>query len=207
MHRRGSVWTDVSRGLAPSGIAAVLVACGGATVQGADVDAAAGRDTSSDADGGEAASDASCFVGVSNPDLSCAVDTDCVWVAPGDYCQPQCCRDATLLVNASGAMQFKAALAETPIGSGAVFDPDDCSCLFIALPRLCCREGTCMADCVGPADTLAACADAGGTCAVAWPGTTNEGCGQCNGCSSGGLGPAQSCAYDDEVCCVPCHCP
>src|SRR5580692_6095243 len=58
----------------------------------------------------------------------------------------------------------------------------------------CCRHGVCQigSACFSPADTLPACADAGGACS---PFVTE--------CGSQGAGPPDSCAYPDEMCCLP----
>jgi hypothetical protein len=122
-------------------------------------------------------------------DQSCTTDMDCVAVTAGYYCAPGCgCDPIGISKNALG--DFNAAVAQTRVGSGAV-EGADCSCPLELGP--CCIGGTCQANegCFSlPADTLPACADAGGTCSRF-----------VGGCGSLGQGPPDSCAYPDETCC------
>lgn len=156
-----------------------------------------------DVDGG---SDGNCLFEASGYDQSCAVDTDCTAVTPGNYCAADClvqCSAGAVPVNNQAASTFRAAVANTPVGSGAL--RVNCGCpIFRLVPFPCCRSGSCTWDCTADADTLATCADAGGTCTFAGPGASLMPCGTCNGCRQpGGVGPSNSCAHSDEVCCLP----
>lgn len=174
--------------------------CGGATTGngldasgGADDRAEVTADSSSDKTPEDAAIDAGadaysgpCTISTSSYDQSCHVDTDCASVTTGNYCGTGClCGVGT--INAVALAQFKAAVAKTPVGSGAVRG-GDCPCAVMAGP--CCRQGQCSTDCLSSSDTLPACADADGFCVLT----------PTNGCSR--LGPANSCAYPDEICCL-----
>jgi hypothetical protein len=78
---------------------------------------------------------------------------------------------------------FAQAFASKASGTGC-----GCPCESGAL----CRSGKCQAAFCGPppADTLPACADAGGRCAYSANTTCN------------GMGPPDACAYSDEFCCL-----
>ncbi len=119
----------------------------------------------------------------SNYDQSCTTDTDCMAIGEGNACSlvgP--CPSAA--INKGAYSQYQSDVAQTPCyglsgcpsGSGP-----------------CCRHGTCglNAACYSAADTLPACADAGGTCQPF-----------VSGCGSMGAGPPDACAYSDETCCL-----
>jgi hypothetical protein len=169
---------------------------GGTTVDGAgeraNVDASNdGPSVEGSGDGGPDAESDGCTVSASNYDQSCTVDTDCVEVSSGDYCSAATCQCGGSVVNVGALAQFRADVSKTPLGSGALMSLP-CGCPLAAGP--CCRQGMCKAgfgeDCSSPADTLAACVDAGGTCR---PSALYGGCNQ---------GAPDACAYSDEVCCV-----
>lgn len=128
------------------------------------------------ADGGEHP------IQASNYDQSCMTDLDCVAIAEGNACSliDPC---ANAAINKGALAQYQSDIAQVPCfelaGCPAEFGP-------------CCRHGSCQTDaCYSAADTLPACADAGGACA---PFVTQ--------CGSKGAGPAGSCAYPDEMCCL-----
>jgi hypothetical protein len=133
------------------------------------------------------ASSGPCTFSADAYDLSCATDTDCVAVSPSYYCSPAQCGCSAIAISRSALPEFNAAVAKTPLGSGAV-QGVDCGCPVFA-DGMCCVNGMCQSVC--PSDTLAACADAGGFCA---PDEIS--------CGSGGLGPPDSCARTNEKCCV-----
>ena len=122
----------------------------------------------------------------SSYDQSCTVDTDCTGVTSGDYCGGLCTLCLAAAINTAALGEFNADIAETPVGSGEAA-PCPCPRATVA----CCRNGACTADCVAPSDTLPDCADAGGTCVL------NPACD-----AAIGTGPANSCAYADEICCL-----
>jgi hypothetical protein len=131
-----------------------------------------------------------CMISASNYDQSCNVDTDCWEVSSGDYCSA-ICRCGTSAINVEALAQFNADVSKTPRGSGALGNVS-CYCPFLWGP--CCRQGKCVGErgaCLSPADTLPACADAGGMCVL----------GANSICGTGG--PPGACAYADEVCCLP----
>jgi hypothetical protein len=124
----------------------------------------------------------------SSYDTSCAVDTDCVEVGQVASCPASACDGCNeSAVNQSAVASYKSALAKVlasvPSGQG-------CGCPCDPGFAVC-RAGKCQAAGCGPtpSDTLAACADAGGTCSYA----ANTTCMH--------QGPADACAYSDEVCC------
>lgn len=132
---------------------------------------------------------ASCMIEASNYDQSCTVDSDCATVSSGDYCLPGCfCGGSTINVGALSQWQadVAAALAHQ---SGSV---EVCGCPVYGAP--CCRQGKCLGGlsngCSSAADTLPACADAGGSCYLA------------TGLVCGTPGPPDACAYSDQVCCL-----
>jgi hypothetical protein len=129
-----------------------------------------------------------CMISASNYDQSCNVDSDCVQVSAGDYCSAATCTCGGSAINVGSMAQFNAAVAKTPLGSGALDSVRvvcGCPCESGAV----CRSGKCQAAfCGAPsADTLPACADAGGQCAYSMNTTCN------------GTGPPE-CAYSDECC-------
>jgi len=124
----------------------------------------------------------------SNYDQSCATDSDCVPVAEGTRCHPGgggwC---PTAAIRTSALAQYQA----------DVFKSSANACIALGFcPNYagpCCHAGTCRMNqgCVAsPADTLPACADAGGSCSTF------------SGCGVKGAGPPDSCAYSDEMCCL-----
>ncbi len=121
-------------------------------------------------------------VQASNYDESCTTDMDCVAIGEGNACSliSPC---ANAAINKGALVRYQSDIAQTPCfalaGCPAQFGP-------------CCRHGSCqMNTCYSAADTLPACADAGGACA---PFVTQ--------CGSKGAGPSDSCAYPDETCCL-----
>jgi hypothetical protein len=145
----------------------------------------------SSSDGAPDVDDRTCVISASNYDQSCTVDSDCVEVTSGDYCNAALCRCGGSVINVGAQAQFRADVLKTPIGSGALMGAT-CGCAVPAGP--CCRQGMCKAgfgqDCSSPADTLAACVDAGGTCR---PSALYGVCPE---------SPPGACAYADESCCV-----
>jgi hypothetical protein len=132
-----------------------------------------------------------CIIAASNYDQSCNVDSDCVEVSSGDYCSPTTCTCGGSAINVKAMAEFNADVANTPLGSNTLSEAVVCGCPLPGGP--CCRSGVCQSgfgDCSSPADTLPACADAGGTC---MPVVLYGEVAQCH------PGP---CAYADEVCCV-----
>jgi hypothetical protein len=127
-----------------------------------------------------------CTISASSYEQSCTVDTDCTTVTSTDYCSANCLCGGSA-INVGALAQFNEDTAKTPLGSGALGGAA-CPCAPALGP--CCRGGTCSATCFSPADTLPACADAGGTCLLG----TNSICSK--------PAPAGACAYSDEVCCV-----
>jgi hypothetical protein len=158
-----------------------------------DASSEASPDASTDASTGspDARAEASndpCIINASDFDQSCIQDTDCVEVTSGDYCVLRClCGLDT--INQAALVQFNEAVGNTPLGSGRLGTAPGCPC--VVLPGPCCRHGTCTYDCESTDDTLPACADAGGTCALVFPGGS---------CFKNG--PPNSCAYSDEKCCL-----
>jgi hypothetical protein len=130
------------------------------------------------ADGGEQP------IQASNYDQSCTTDIDCVAIGEGNACSLiSPCPNAAINKGALG--RYQSDIAQAPCyelaGCPAEFGP-------------CCRHGSCQMDTcysTATADTLPACADAGGACAPF--------VGQCG---SNGAGPPDSCAYPDETCCL-----
>jgi len=159
---------------------------------GSSLDANTFADASADVDGQV------CALAASNYDQSCVVNTDCAIVRLGDYCDPTICFSAGVLgaINTGALAQFNADVAKTPIGSGAVQPPTNCSgAASTDYPEGCCVAGKCQFSPVTcPSDTLAACSEAGGACSrhVA---AVRE-------CGSAGQGPPGSCAQPDETCCL-----
>jgi hypothetical protein len=142
--------------------------------------AACGGQTSADTDAG------ACMIVASNYDLSCTSDSDCAGIIEGNFCESQCLCGANSAISVAAMAQYDADFAKTPIGTGAV-KTLDCGCIETGPPSyLSCRGGKCEFYSVPPSDTLAACADAGGTCQMG------------RACYNG---PPNSCAYPDEVCC------
>jgi hypothetical protein len=87
-----------------------------------------------------------CMIQASNYDQSCAVDSDCVMVTSGDYCDAGTptaheCFCGGSAINVDAQPQFSADVAKTPIGSGAVQIPGPCGCP--PQLRTCCQAGKC----------------------------------------------------------------
>jgi hypothetical protein len=156
----------------------------GAMQPDADLFVAPSSDAGTDLDAGPCT-----LVVASDYDQSCAVDTDCIQVAEVPACpvSPMLCYNCAMAtINGSAMASYRAAFSAVV---GAATGPL-CNCPEIGFP--CCRSGMCKANCfVEPADTLPLCADAGGLCA--FPARF--------GCPSGAEGPADACAYPDEICC------
>ncbi|MGO9838206.1 MAG: hypothetical protein ACLP1X_28840 [Polyangiaceae bacterium] len=173
---RSSAPVDVS-----GRVVAVLAACsslawgcGGTTTGSGAADASSGSEPCS-------------VVLASDYDQSCTVDTDCTLVGEVPSCPAEACDGCTLWAINKGAIThymtaFSQAFASVPSGTG-------CGC--IAEDGPCCRGGQCTAMCSSSTDVLPACADAGGFCSLG----ANISCGS--------AGPPDSCAYSDEVCCLP----
>jgi hypothetical protein len=171
---------------------AVAGCTSGGAATNAPADASVTMDAPASIDGAAEAYTGPCTFSPDAYDLSCTTDTDCVGVAAGYYCSPAQCGCALIGISKTALAKFNADVARTPLGSGKV-EGVDCGCPEEFGP--CCLNGACQASAgcfAGPADTLAACADAGGTC-VRSPS---------NQCSSLGEGPPDSCAYPDEKCCL-----
>jgi hypothetical protein len=98
-----------------------------------------------------------------------------------------CVNCTSAAINRRAAEKYMAAFEQAAGGAAAYACP--CPCESGAI----CRGGKCHgAPCFAPAaDTLPACANAGGSCAYSASTTCNA------------LGPPGSCAYSDEVCCLP----
>jgi hypothetical protein len=154
---------------------------------------------------GDASSDAAadvagrvCALVASKYDQSCATNTDCVIVRLGDYCDPMLCYNAGTYdaIHTTALAQFDADVAKTPIGSGAVQPPTNCSGLGSTdYPEGCCVAGKCQFSPVTcPSDTVAACSQAGGAC--------SRHVAPVRECGSAGQAPPGSCAQPDETCCL-----
>jgi hypothetical protein len=126
------------------------------------------------------------LIRASSYDQSCNADTDCVSVSEGNACETGFldCPNAT--IGKGGLSQYQSDIAKVRSASSNTV----ASCFPYGVP--CCRSGTCRnsTDCDSSSDTLPACADAGGAC------------GRIAGCGHNGAGPADSCAYTDEICCL-----
>ncbi|HXN32718.1 MAG TPA: hypothetical protein VN894_12685 [Polyangiaceae bacterium] len=143
---------------------------------------------------GQAAESLSCddpdaqVIQASNYDQSCTTDSDCVAVSEGSFCYPGGGGCPTAAIRASALAQYQADVSKTWAASSC-FGLSGCPAF-----GSCCRAGMCQANqgCVStPADTLPACADAGGSCSTF-----------VTGCGGKGAGPPDSCAYPDEMCCI-----
>ena len=127
-----------------------------------------------------------CVISASSYNQSCHVDADCQEVTSTDYCVAGCLCGGSA-INVGALAQFNEDVSRTPLGSGAL-GGFACPCAASVGP--CCRAGQCTLNCLSPADTLAACANAGGSCILSRYATC------------GVEGPANACAYSDETCCV-----
>jgi hypothetical protein len=138
-------------------------------------------------DTGTTDSSSCAIVLASQYDQCCAVDSDCVAVGEVASCQGFICPNCPAgAINKGAEARYNAAFERAvPLGgSGSC----PCPCASGAI----CRNGKCqVASCGAPAgDALPACADAGGSCFY-------------SGITCGVAGPPDSCAYSDEVCCLP----
>jgi hypothetical protein len=128
------------------------------------------------------------FIAASAYDQSCQIDSDCVGIFAGDFCHPgAACPNAA--INIAVVPRYQADIAKT-FGAGSCAAVSSCG--FFS--PTCCRHGMCeinTACSAAPADTLPACADAGGTCGIF-----------ITQCGNKGAGPPDSCAYPDEMCCL-----
>jgi hypothetical protein len=122
----------------------------------------------------------------SDYDQSCAVDSDCIAVGQLGQCPASACDGClTEAINKSVWSRY-----ETALHQAFATDPPVGICNCPSMVVTCCRHGTCQGvGCFSRADTLPACADAGGTCVPV--------------ASCGHPGPQGGCAYSDEMCCVP----
>ena len=128
----------------------------------------------------------------SDYDQSCTGDTDCVPVGEVSSCPDLTCDGCpTQAINKGALAQYMTAMAKAIAFAGQTSTPRFCSCPCLGFGGLC-RGGKCQAAFCGPpsADTLPACADAGGICGYSANTTCNA------------MGPPDGCAYSDEVCCV-----
>jgi hypothetical protein len=126
----------------------------------------------------------------SDSDQSCVTDDDCVVVGDLPACPaPACLACDQAALNKSAQAPYQAALAKALAALGPV--PGNCNCPCESGLALC-RGGTCqVASCSAPSgDTLPVCRNVGGQCEYA----ANTTCAR--------NGPAASCAYADEVCCL-----
>lgn len=78
---------------------------------------------------------AACTIPASNFDQSCTVDSDCVVVMTGNYCGGCPC-DAFGAISVSALDAFDAAIAQTPVGSGAFRGIVVCSCPEVVGPAV-----------------------------------------------------------------------
>lgn len=123
----------------------------------------------------------------SDYDQSCVLDSDCVDVGQVAQCPAHACDGClTEAINKNALPQYMKAFSQA-FATVPKSDFCGCPCDGVAV----CRGGKCQAGFCGPprSDTLAACANAGGTCNY----SVNTTC---------HIGPADACAYSDEICCV-----
>jgi hypothetical protein len=119
----------------------------------------------------------------SDYDQTCATDMDCVAVGEGNACSiiPPC---PTAAINKGAFARYQSDVAQAPC-----FELSFC----VSSAGPCCRRGSCQMNtaCGSAADTLPACAEAGGACGAF-----------VTQCGSKGTGPPDACAYPDEMCCL-----
>jgi hypothetical protein len=132
----------------------------------------------------------------SDYDQSCATDDDCALVGQVSACPPTECSFCPMWsINTSALARYQADIADD---RASVPPGQQCGCPAEGFP--CCRGGRCQQNggCFFPStDTLPACVNAGGVCTAA-----RFGC--LAGVTPGtNAGPPNSCAFSDEVCCVP----
>jgi hypothetical protein len=89
--------------------------------------------------------DGPCIFSADAFDQSCTTDMDCVGVSPSYYCSPAQCGCSVITISRSALPKFNAAVAATPLGSGAV-EGVDCGCPAIP-DGMCCVNGTCQSVC------------------------------------------------------------
>jgi hypothetical protein len=140
-------------------------------------------------DGGGAGSASCTVVLAADYDQSCVLDADCVSVGQVPKCPVTDCSGCYLVaINKSEMARYMTAFSRAVVGEspGPI-----CHCPCESGVAIC-RAGQCQAASCGPprADTLAACVNAGGLCAYRANTTCN------------GTGPADGCAYSDEICCL-----
>jgi len=140
----------------------------------------------------------SCVISPSSYDQSCTVDTECALVVTADFCLAGCECVGGATINVSAVAQYIAAVANTPLGSGAL---GNSACPCPSVPAPCCRDGVCTlsGECAQPQDTLAACASAGGTCIYT---PLSEIPGACPYEVTNVEATQPVCAYADETCCT-----
>lgn len=180
-------------------VAAGIGACGGRTedVPAPLADAGDARPSIvPDAIGPEASDSAdanSCVtVLASDYDQSCSLDADCVAVPQKPDCQPTCWNCFfSEAINKNAFPQYYMALLQAFASEGP-----PCNCPAEGIEPACCRNGTCQTACSTAADVLPACAAMRGECLY------NE---ISHPVSCGWLGPPNSCAYPDEICCRSLH--
>jgi hypothetical protein len=158
------------------------------TVDATGVAEASCGDAAARGDAGATDSASCAVVLASQYDQSCAVDSDCVPVGEVGSCPASACDGCWgAAVNRCAASQyvtaFARAIASSPPGSS-------CNCPAEGPPGAICRAGKCQLGYSEPEDTLPACANAGGRCVL----SASVDCTR--------MGPADSCAYSDEVCCL-----
>jgi hypothetical protein len=124
----------------------------------------------------------------SDYDQSCAVDTDCVAVGEVTQCPASPCDGCpSEAINASAMAKY-----ETAIAPDFASEPSGQHCSCPCEGGAVCRNGKCQAAFCSPptSDTLPACANTDGMCVY----SANTTCDT--------MGPADACAYADEVCCL-----
>ena len=161
------------------------VSSDGATSAG---DASRGNADASPGDAGTTGSASCAIVLASQYDQSCIVDSDCVGVGEVPSCPAAACDSCiTAAVNKSAAAQygkvFEEAFASSPPGTL-------CGCNCESSPA--CSNGKCQARSCGssPSGPMDPCPILGGRCVSA-----STPCDR--------IGPADSCASPEELCCLP----
>jgi hypothetical protein len=163
------------------------VESGPADASSGSVDAGSNLDVGSSSDIQTSIDAPACSIALaSDYDQTCVVDSDCVAVGQVGECPANPCNQCTTgAINKGVLPQYQAAFALAFVGA---LGQCNCACGGPAL----CHGGKCLAGACGPplADTLPACADAGGRCNYSANTTCNA------------MGPPDACAYSDEVCCI-----
>jgi hypothetical protein len=125
-------------------------------------------------------------ISASDYDDSCDADSDCVNVAVGNFCYPGANSCPNGAISKKAYPKYQSDISKTY--AAQCFGLSGCRAGSIP----CCRNGKCQTDpCFSNSDTLPACSDAGGTCEYSIT------------CSAPNIGPGNSCAYADEMCCLP----